>query len=83
MILIERQLDPTSSPKRERIKFAWFPTKMKSADSDNFGEVIWLEKYIIKDHYNYKPEYKSLCGWKLDSIERLSSYVLTKFGESQ
>jgi len=65
---------------RQRIKFAWFPTRMKLSIEDKYGEIIWLEKYIIFEKYQHSP-YDSIKGWKLHQKVRISDATIEKLSE--
>ena len=49
---------------------------MKKSIEDTYGEIIWLEKYVLVEQFHHEPEYTSLHGWRFLRKERLTVAAL-------
>jgi len=78
MILREEKPRPNYYDKKEVVRYALFPTKLKRAIDDKTGEIIWLEKYVKI----YKHTKGTKQTWLFDRSLRLSVHVLNKFEDA-
>lgn len=83
MILIREKPKLIKNLHHQKIKFAFFPKRLKRTSKDEFGEVIWLEKYVInyKSVQPYPIAYPERWEWHFENSERLSVATLHKFEE--
>ena len=76
MIIKKEKISPKNNEIRQKVRFAFFPVKMKKSIEDTYGEIIWLEKYVLVEQFHHEPEYTSLHGWRFLRKERLTVAAL-------
>lgn len=74
MIIKKRQLIPEYNERKSQTKFAYFPIKLRNDADDKYGEIIWLEKYIVECQWN------DAC-WIILRTKRYSDIILEKLSE--
>ena len=77
MIIRNEKPRPNIFNKKEVVRYALFPTRLKRGIDDKDGEIIWLEKYV--SIYIHKKGLKNT--WTFERSLRLSVHVLDKLSE--
>lgn len=81
MIIRKEKILSTEGMKKQVIKFALFPVLLKRSATDQDGEIIWLEKYVI-NYYTVRPmpaTEPNRWDWVFQNSVRFTKSVLTKF----